>query len=145
METTLSLREAAERLGVDITTVWRAAEEGNLIGHKVPRGERQVWRFYAEDLEGWRSPASVPVEAHKATLELLERHQQELLRLQRQLTEAQFSAAQGQRLLAEHAESRFQERAELRQLQEELKVARSELFQWEERARRPWYRRIFAS
>ena len=145
MEKTLSLREAAELLGLDIATLWRAAEEGSLVGHKVPRGERDVWRFYQEDLEEWRAPNTVPIEAHLATLELLERRQQDLLRLQRQLTEAQFSAAQGQRLLAEHAESRFQEQAEVRQLKEELKLARTELTQWEERARHPWWKRIFAS
>ena len=170
MERSLSLRQAAQKLGVDIADVWQAAQEGSLEGHRVEVGGRRVWRFSSAAVTAWMQstadrPAGEPAptetgpaepaapETGNTTehrlLEMLDRSQQELLRLQRQLLAAHQAASQGQRLLSEHAESQQRDRALLLQeqsraeeLASELKVARAELADWHERRNRPWWKKL---
>lgn len=154
MDETLSLREAAEYLQVSIADLWSAAREGSLSASRVVVDGREVWRFEPEVLRGWSQPRTQPdaTAAHLKTLEMLENTQAQMMQLQRQLMETQLLAAQGQRLLAENAESTFEQKAELQYekslretLSEELKLARQDLARWESFRKKPWWRRLFDS
>lgn len=45
MSTTLSLKQAAEVLGVSTRTLRRLLDDGDLSGTKVQKGQRSVWAF----------------------------------------------------------------------------------------------------
>lgn len=50
----LSVREAAAHCNVSTTTIYQAAQVGDLIGSKVGRGlKRSHWRFNVANLDRW--------------------------------------------------------------------------------------------
>lgn len=45
-------KSAAEYTGYSPTTILRALESGDLVGHQ-PRGRRSRWRIHRDDLDVW--------------------------------------------------------------------------------------------
>lgn len=153
----VGLSEAAELANCSRDTIRRAAQRGELEARmgSGPRGPQ--WWIDRAGLSAWNqrregvvvvesSPEpqtrpTVDAQVHQAVVnDLVER----LRRAEERIVSLQLQASQSQQLLEERARSLQQKEAEERHtaaLAEQLKLARRELGEWEERRRSPWWNR----
>ena len=156
----IGLSEAAELANCSRDTIRRAAQRGELEGKmgSGPRGPQwwicrtslEQWSDLRETVQAQQPQQTQTVEVnsvvdaavHQAMVnELLEK----LRRADERIIALQLQASQSQKLLEERARSLQEKEAKEKQtaaLAEQLKLARQDLNDWQDRRRGPWWKKI---